>query len=406
MTAVAGSGADVPVAAEGAKPRSKKMLVVLGLLGAVAVGLGAYFVAHRGLEDTDDAQVDSDVVGLSARTSGMIVKVLFEDNQKVTAGTVLAEIDPEPAKARLAEAEANLDGARATALAAETDAKLSTTNAHATNKAAVASLSATASSATASRDQINEAQARVTTAQASAAQTKLDLDRVAQLSASGALSQAQLDQARTNNDMAQASLVQAKASLSVLQSSASEATSRVSEASAKVDQTKDVDAFIAMAQARLAGARAKVAELEAARDLAAIDLSYTKIVAPQDGVVSKKNVAIGQTIGVGTPIAQMVPSKAVWITANFKETQVGNMRVGQSASIEVDALSGRKLHGQVESFSAATGAKFALLPPDNATGNYTKIVQRMPVRVKLDALPDGVVLRPGMSVEVVVDTRK
>jgi len=229
---------------------------------------------------------------------------------------------------------------------------------------------------------------------------------VTKLSASGALSQAQLDQAKTNNDMTQGSLVQAKASLSVLEASATQAASRVSEASAKVDQTKDVDAFIAMAQARLAGAKAKVAELEAARDLAALDLSYTKIVAPQDGVVSKKNVAVGQSVSLGSPIAQLVPSKAVWITANFKETQVGKMKVGQSAEIEVDALSGQKLHGQIESFSAATGAKFALLPPDNATGNYTKIVQRMPVRVKLDPLPDGIMLRPGMSVEVVVDTRK
>lgn len=404
MTAVA-AGTEV-VASEPAKPASRKKLVVYAILGAVAVGLGGWYVAHRGLEDTDDAQVDADVVGLSARTGGMVVKVLFEDNQKVTAGQVLAELDPEPAKARLAQAEANLEGARASAIAAETDAKLATTNATATNKAAVASLSAQSAGASASGAQINEARARVTAAQTRAAQTTLDLERVQKLSASGALSQAQLDQSKTDNDVAQASLVQAKANLSVLESSASQAASRVSEASAKVDQTKDVNAFIAMAEAKARGARAKVAELEAARDLAALELSYTKITAPQDAVVSKKNVAIGQMIGAGTPIAQMVPTKAAWVTANFKETQVGKMKPGQRAEIEVDALRGLKLHGEVESLSAATGARFALLPPDNATGNYTKIVQRMPVRVKLDPLPEGVTLRPGMSVVISVDTRK
>lgn len=404
MTAVA-AGTGVVEAAP-AKPASKKKTVVVALLGAVAVGLGGWYVAHRGLEDTDDAQVDADVVGLSARTGGMVTKVLFEDNQKVTAGQVLAELDPEPAKARLAQAEANLEGARASAIAAETDAKLATTNATASNKAAVASLSAQSAGASASSAQINEARARVTAAQTRAAQTTLDLERVQKLSASGALSQAQLDQSKTDNDVAQASLVQARANLSVLESSASQAASRVSEASAKVDQTKDVSAFIALAEAKARGARAKVAELEAARDLAALDLSYTKITAPQDAVVSKKNVSVGQTIAAGSPIAQMVPTKAVWVTANFKETQVGKMKPGQPAKIEVDALRGLELHGQVESLSAATGARFALLPPDNATGNYTKIVQRMPVRVKLDALPEGVTLRPGMSVVIVVDTRK
>lgn len=390
--------------AEAAAPsKAKKGPVAFGILALGALAVGGWFYLHRGLESTDDAFIDAEVVGLSSRTSGVVTKVLFEDNTEVEAGAVLVELDPEPAKARLAQAEANLEGAKAALLAAETDAKLAGTNAKAANRAAVASLSATASGATASRDQIGEARARLAAAESSAAQAKLDYERVSRLAKEGAVSQAQLDNARTQNDTAAAQLAQAKANLTVLESAAAQAGARIGEASAKVEQTKDVDAIQAMADARAQGARARVAELTAARDLAALDLSYTKVVAPQAGHVSKKNVAIGQTLSAGSPIAQMVPAKPVWVTANFKETQIGKMKVGQTAEVEVDAFGGHHLKGTVESFSAATGSKFALLPPDNATGNFTKVVQRVPVRIKIDNPPEG--LRPGMSVELTVDTR-
>ncbi|MCW5816171.1 MAG: HlyD family secretion protein [Labilithrix sp.] len=341
---------------------------------------------------------------MSSRTSGVVTKVLFQDNQRVEAGAVLLELDPEPAKARLAAAEANLEGAKAQLLAAETDARLASTNAKASNRAAVASLSASSAGARASSDQIDEARARVKAAESSQAQAQLDLERVQRLVQSGAVSQAQLDQARTLNDTTAAQLAAARASLTVLESSAAQAASRVGEASAKVEQTKDVDAFVALAEAKAQGARARVAELTATRDLAALDLSYTKVLAPQAGYVSKKNVAVGQTLGAGSPVAQMVPAKPVWIVANFKETQLQHMKEGQPVKIEVDALGGAPLRGSVESFSAATGSRFALLPPDNATGNFTKVVQRVPVRIKIESAADAT-LRPGMSVVLTVDTR-
>ena len=398
---------DVPAAAEAPPRKSRKRVVLASLLAVGIVASGGGALAHRGLEATDDAQVDAEVVALAPRTSGFVVKVSFEDNERVEAGRLLAELDPEPAKAKLAQAEANLEAARATAVAAETDARLAVTNAKATNRAASASLSAASAGATASREQIAEARARVSAAETSLAQSKMDLDRVSRLAQSGALSQAQLDQANTAHSTAEANVAQARAHLASLESSAAQAASRIGEASARVDQTKDVDAFVALAEARARNANAKVAELEAARDLAALELSYTKIVAPQAGVVSKKNISVGQTLSVGTPIAQLVPSeKGVWVTANFKETQIAGMRRGQPVELHVDALPGQKLHGSVESFSAATGSRFALLPPDNATGNFTKVVQRVPVRIKLEGIPDGVALRPGMSVELTVDTRK
>lgn len=410
MTAVVSEervDAKVAVDAKATPKKSSKRTVLLGLAGLVAAGTGGWVVAHRGLESTDDAQVDAELVGLAPRIGGVVTKVSFEDNERVEAGRVLVELDPEPAKARLAQAEASLEAAKAAALAAETDARLATTNAHASNKAASASLTAASAGASASRDQIAEARARVTASETALAQAKLDLGRVSSLAQSGAISTAQLDAAKTAHDTAVANLAQAHAHLSSLESSAAQAASRVGEASAKVDQTKDVDAFVALAQARAKQAEAKVAELQASRDLAALDLSYTKIVAPQAGVVSKKNVAVGQTLAAGAPMAQLLSSeRGVWVTANYKETQLQHMKVGQPVEIEVDALDGPKLHGTVESFSAATGSRFALLPPDNASGNYTKVVQRVPVRIKLENLPSNAILRPGMSVEAVVDTNK
>lgn len=388
-----------------AKARPRWTGRAVGLVAVAALAGTVYFVLHRGIESTDDAQIDGELVGLAARTSGVVTKVSFEDNERVDEGRVLVELDPNPAKAKLAQAEANLESAKAAAMAADADARLATTNARATNRAATASLSAASAGASASRDQIAEARARLAVAETSAAQAKTDFGRVQRLVQSGALSQAQLDEATTKNDNAQATVAQARASLSSLEASSAQATSRVGEASAKVDQTSDVDTFITVAEARARGAHAKVAELEAARDLAALELSYTKLLAPRAGVVSKKNVAVGQTIALGAPIAQLVPTTGVWVTANFKETQVGEMRAGQPVKITVDALSGRTLPGKVESFSAATGSRFALLPPDNATGNFTKVVQRIPVRIRLEGAPE-LALRPGMSVELSVDTNK
>lgn len=402
-----GAAPKAEVAPEARPKPSRARMIILGVMGAAVVAAASWTIAHRGIESTDDAQVEAEVVAVAARLSGVVVKVDFVDDDRVEAGRVLAELDPAPAKARLAQAEASLEAARWSANAAETDAKLAATNAKASNRAAGASLSAASAGASASRDQINEARARVRVADTALAQAKLDFDRVQQLAKSGALSQSQLDQAQSTFETAKANVAQTQANLSVLEASAAQAMSRVGEASAKVDTTRDVDSIVALAEAHASQAKAKVAELEALRDLAAIDLANTKIYAPQAGVVSKKSIAVGQTLAAGTPIAQLVPSShGVWVTANFKETQIGKMRAGQPVEIQVDTFGSQTFHGSVHSISAATGSRFALLPPDNATGNFTKVVQRVPVRIVFDALPEGVVLRPGMSVELSVDTRK
>jgi membrane fusion protein (multidrug efflux system) len=394
-----------PAASPAAKPNKARLVLgALALLGAA--GGTAYYVTHHGLESTDDAQIDAEMVSVPARTPGVVQKVAFAENQVVKAGDVLVELDPEPAKARLAQAEANLAAAEAAAEAADADERVAETNVKSNKSAADASLHGAESSVTAARQQIAEAEANVSSAQANHAKARLDLDRAQALLASGSIAQAEVDRLKSAADVAAAALDQAKARLATTLASTSQASSKVQEASARAQQAGEVDALIKQAQARARTAHAQVAVARAARDLAALELSYTKIVAPQDGVVSKKTAVIGQMIAAGQGIVQLVPASQVWITGNFKETQIAKMRAGQPAHVEVDAFPGVSLHGEVESFSAATGARFSLLPPDNASGNFTKVVQRVPVRVKLDKLPPGIALRPGLSVELTIDTRK
>lgn len=370
--------------------RARTVMLSIGL--AVALAGGAYYATHLGLESTDDAQIDAEMVSIPARIGGVVVKVAFVENQAVKAGDVLAELDPEPAKAKLAQAEANLAAAAAAADAADADERVAETNVHSNKSAAEASLHGAESSASASRQQIAEGDAAVAVAKTTLAKAQLDLDRAKALVTSGSLAQAEVDRAQATYDTAAAALNQARARLASIQAATSQAVSRVAEANARAQQAGEVDALIAQARARAHTAHAQVDVAKAARDLAALELSYTKITAPQDGLVSKKTVAVGQMLAPGQGVVQLVPTHEFWVTGNFKETQLAKMRAGQPA--------------KVESFSAATGARFSLLPPDNASGNYTKVVQRVPVRVRLKDVPASVALRPGMSVELAVDTRK
>ena len=390
---------------ETSAPRSKRSLI-LGLVAAAVVTGGSFwYVTHHGLENTDNAQIDGDVTSVPARVGGVVTKIAFTENQRVKAGDLLAEIDAAPAQARLAEAEANVLAAQAQADAADATARVSETNAVGDKSVADASLVTAAVGAASTVDQINEVAAQLTSAQTSLAQAQVDHDRAQRLLDTGAISKAEFDRTDTQFKVAQSAVDVAKARLTSIKGSAAQAQSRVVEAKAKAKSSNDVDTQIKLAQARASAAHAQVDTAKAARDLAALDLSYTKIVAPSDGVVSKKSINVGQMLSPGQSIVQLVTDK-LWVTGNFKETQVAKMRVGQPAKIEVDAFGGTELEGEVESFSGATGAKFTLLPPDNATGNFTKVVQRLPVRVRLRELPAGIALRPGMSVDLTVDTRK
>ena len=278
------------------------------------------------------------------------------------------------------------------------------TNAVGNKSAAAATLRNASGGANAAREQIIEAEASVRAAQASREQAQLDHERMRSLFAQDAISRSQFDQSETSIRLAASNLDAARARLSSLRANADQAQSRIAEADARWKQSSDVDVLVKQARARVDSARAVVATAEAALDLARLQLSWTRIVAPSDGVVSKKTIVAGQAVQSGQTVVQLVP-RARWVTANFKETQVGRMHVGQKVRIETDAFPGADLRGEVESFSGATGSRFTLLPPDNASGNFTKVVQRLPVRIRLLDVPAGIALRPGMSVDAVVDTR-
>jgi membrane fusion protein (multidrug efflux system) len=397
---------DVAAATAPAAPaRASKRKLILAILAALAlVGGGALWAFTHGIEDTDDAQIDGDVITVPARTSGVVTAVHFADNQEVKEGQLLAEIDPAPATARLAQAEADLVSAQASAQSATVQAKLTGTNARGQRSAAQASLRGARVTVATTQQQINEADAQLAAAQAAFSKARIDLDRANALIAAQAVPQAQVDAAQATFDAARAQVSSAQARAASLRSSTEQVAATISEASARYTQASTVDQQIADADAKAQVAAARVDTAKAARDLAALELSYTKIYAPRDGVVSKRAINVGQMVTPGSGIVALVPTHNLWVTGNFKETQLQHMKVGQHARIKVDAF-GVTLDGQVESFSAATGARFTLLPPDNATGNYTKIVQRVPVRIALKDLPKGVALRPGLSVGLSVDTR-
>lgn len=355
---------DEPAAPPGPRvplPAARRRPVLLAA-GAVAVlvlavmGLRALRYAHTH-ESTDDAQVDGHIVPVLARVGGYVTAVAVEDNAAVREGAVLVRIDSTEYTIRLAQADADVTGAAA----------------------ALAQAGAALESAT---QQLAVAQAQVGAARAAADRTRADLARAQELAATQVVSRQALDAAQAAKDAAEANL---------------EAARR---------QTGAATAAIAVAQAGQRAAAARLEAVRAARQNAALQLSYTRVVAPASGTIAKRSVEVGQLLQVGQPLLALVSDTATWVTANFKETQLDDMRIGQKAEIDVDAYPGCRAAGTVESLSPATGARFALLPPDNATGNYTKVVQRIPVRVHVDrGCGPAQPLRPGLSAVVHVATR-
>jgi membrane fusion protein (multidrug efflux system) len=401
--------ATIPEGAQGApaaaaRGSARKRWIGIGAVALAVVGGGAWYHVASGRESTDDAQVDGEVVGVPAKIGGTVARIYFVENQSVKAGDLLATLDDEGPRARLAQADAQLVAAKAQAEAADADARVAVANAKGNNAAARASSTASAAEASATALGLREAEAARASADASLRQAQLDRDRNQKLYADGAISKAAFDQTETALSVARSNADAARARLDVLKSSIAGASGRAAEASARAQQVADVDSFVAQSQARALAAHAQVATAQAARDLAALDVTYTRILAPHDGTVSKKTIAEGQNVGAGQAVVQLV-TPGVWITANFKETQLESMHPGEPVVIKVDAFSAHDVHGEVESFSGATGSRFTLLPPDNASGNYTKIVQRLPVRIRVTDVPDGVELRPGLSVTATVRTR-
>jgi membrane fusion protein (multidrug efflux system) len=384
-----------------AKGRSKPYLILAAVVAVGVVGYATFTYISRGRESTDDAQVDGDLVTVSARVGGAVVAVHVVDNQPVKKGDLLVEIDPADLAAKEKQAEAELAAARAQAQAADSQMAIVEATSKGGLSAARAALSGSATSVASAGAQVESAKAALARAQAEAAQADTDMARYDALLKDGAIPRAQADAARSAAQAAHAAVAQAQAQVSAAGEAKRTAQTTVAESQARVEQSAPVDAQLATARAQADLAHARAESAEAAVALAKLQLSYTRIEAPADGMLSRLTVRSGQLVQAGQQVVVVVPS-TTYVVANFKETQVGRMRVGQPVDISVDAFPGRTFEGKLESTSPGTGARFSLLPPDNASGNFVKVVQRVPVKIAWTNVPADVKLAAGMSADVTV----
>jgi membrane fusion protein (multidrug efflux system) len=385
--------------------RKRRPFVVLGVIAAVAlIAVGGYAFLTHGRESTDDAQVAADMVPVSARVGGVVVRVAIHENQVVKHGDLLVELDPADLAARQQQAEAELATAEAQAQAADAQVQIVEATSKGGLTTARAALLGSTAGVGSALAQLDAARAAAARADADMQKAQIDFTRAETLRKADAVPQQQLDAAKLALDGARASKAQADAQVSLAEDSRRTAESRVGEARGRVDQSTPVAPQIAAARAGASLAAARVRSAQAALALAKLQVGYTRILAPTDGYASKLAVHEGQLVAVGQPLIELVPTET-YLVASFKETQIGKMRPGQPVEISVDAFPGRKLTGRIESLAGGTGAAFSLLPPDNATGNFVKVVQRVPIRIAWVDPPADVVLRPGLSADVTVDTR-
>jgi membrane fusion protein, multidrug efflux system len=397
-----GAPAAAPVRARrrGAKP----FLILAAIVGlAILVWLG-YGWLTRGKESTDNAQVDADVVPISARVGGSVLHTRVHDDQQVKQGDVLIEIDPADYQARVAQAEAEV--AAATAQAATADAQVRIVEANSRGGLASAKAQVTTSSASVRTAvaQVGVARANLDRANTELAKAENDLGRAKRLRGDGAIPQIELDNAQAARDAAGAAVAQMKAQVAAAEEQLQAAQSRVTEMQGHLEQSTPIEEQLASARAQAELAHARVLGAQAALTLAKLQLSYTTVVAPSSGTISRLGVHEGQLIQPAQLVVELVPGTS-YVIANFKETQVAEMRAGQRVDVEIDAFPHRTFAGKVESISRATGARFSMLPPDNASGNFVKVVQRVPVKIVWDQPPGDVNLAAGLSAEVTVHVR-
>ncbi len=391
-------------AAVKAKPRARRWIWLLGLaVLAVGLAIGVYLLLTAGRVSTDDAQVDADVTPLGARVSGQVARTLVSDYQVVQLGQVLIELDATDYRQRVEQAEAELASAQAQAETAEVQIALVGATATGGYSAARAQVTGSADDVGAARAGVALAEAGLESARAHARETALTWARTQKLYDDHAVAQAALDQARATNDVAQAAVEQAQSQVRSAREMLHGAESRVAQARGRLEQSAPVEAQIRAARANAELGRARVKAAEAALQLRRLEHSYTRITAPASGTISRLGVHRGQIVQAGQAVAEFVPEQT-YVVANFKESDAGRIRPGQRAKIAIDAYPGRRFSGAVESLSAGTGARFALLPPDNATGNFVKVVQRVPVRIRWNPPPD-VRVQAGLSVIATVSTQ-
>ena len=392
----------------------------IGAGAVLSIAVVVLLVYYHNRVSTDDAEVDGHIVPISSKIYGTVAAVMINDNEPVKAGQVLIRIDPRDYQARVNQAKAALALAEAHARGADVGVPLTRETTDSTTSGAAAQLAAAQANYdkakfTHEKDSTSElafARANVAAQQANDERAQADLARMKPLMEKGEISQQQYDAYLAAARVADSQLTAAKEKLHSAEQEAQVAQESMLASQAQVDQARAMVAQsmanhkqVAIRETDQASAQAAVAKAQADLESAELELSYATIVAPSDGVVTRKSVEAGQIIQPSQGLFTLIPLNDIWVTANFKETQLAKVRPGQRAEIDVD-MYGKTVIGHVDSIAGATGSRLSLLPPENATGNYVKVVQRIPVKILLDpASPDKAILRPGMNVEATIITK-
>jgi membrane fusion protein (multidrug efflux system) len=399
------------------RKRTIRFVLLALLILAIVIGIPIY-AYYSVRESTDDAQVDGHLVPVSARIGGTVLEVLVNDNQPVRAGQDLVKLDPADYQVALQQTEAQLATSQATTTESQENVPITTINTTSQVSTTGTQVQEAQAAVNSAEQAVHAALARVNAAnstleqrQANYIKAQKDLARFQDLVQKDEISKQDFDAAVADADANRAQVDSAKADIVTAQRNYDQAVAQLGEAKARLAttqvqrrQSEQVRARqLAVAEARFKQSQAQVQQRQADLAQARLNLGYTVIKAPVDGVVSRKTAEPGMQLSPGQQIMSLVPLDDVWVTANFKETQLKSMRVGQKVEISVDTYGGRKYRGHVDSIAAASGAKFSLLPPENATGNYVKVVQRVPVKILLEPGENrDRSLRPGMSVEPTV----
>jgi membrane fusion protein (multidrug efflux system) len=391
--------------------KSGRKFIITAVIILLVIGAAIFYWRSTFTESTDDAQVDGDLYQVSSRVTGQVVKVYVEDNQQVKVGDPIAEIDPKDYQVALEQAQANLASSQAAAIQATVGVPITNVNVSTSVSTTGSDVQSSTAFVEQARKEAQAAEARVTAAKATATKSHLDVERYTPLVQKDVISKQQFDAAVAADASNQASVLEAEASQIASQAQVTQALQKLSQSRFQSAQSiKTGPDQVRAQQAKANAAMADVKQAQAKVDQAQLNLSYTHITAPTTGIVNKKNVQVGANLSIGQDLLTIIPLTDLWVTANFKETQLSQMRAGQEVTMKVDALGGRKFHGTVTQIGGATGSRLSLFPPENATGNYVKVVQRIPVRIdftkkSLDEDNKDYALRPGMSVTPEVEVK-
>ncbi len=383
------------------RQKSRRRFVIIGVVAILVIAALLFYWHSTFYEDTDDAQVAGHLIQVSSRISGNVIRVPAEENQVVKAGDVIVELDPKDYQTQVQQDEANLEAAEANLESARTNVpveNITTTN---NTSSAAANVLVSNDSVAQAQHQLDADRAAVAQADANYTKAKLDVERYTPLVQKDVISKQQFDQAVATAAADEAALNQAKQNVTAAEAGVMMARDRVKQSQAQLKQTENGPKQVQIQRAKADQAAAQVEQARAELEQAKLNLSYTKIVAPVDGIITRKSVEVGQNVSAGQNMTTLVSLDDIWITANFKETQLNLMRPGQPVTVTVDAYGDKKYDATVTQIGGATGSVLSLFPPENATGNYVKVVQRVPVRIDLTNKTENSdhLLRPGLSVE-------